>query len=61
MPNASKKVKRVATLEISSPGKMTNKERSDIAVWMMKQARHLLVNGNNYTLGRFIAGLNYHR
>lgn len=54
-----KKAKRVATLAIASPGKMTNKERSDIAVWMMKQARQLLKHGGNYTEGRFTAGFNY--
>lgn len=54
-----KKAKRAATLTIQAPGKMTAKGRSDIAVWLMQQARHLVKDGKLYTNGRFTAGFNY--
>lgn len=54
-----KGTRRAATLTIAAPGKMTAKGRSDIAVWLMRQARNLVKDGKLYTNGRFTAGFNY--
>lgn len=61
-PKGSKRpkgAKRVATLTIAAPGKMTKKGRSDIAVWLMRQARNLVKDGELYTNGRFTARYNH--
>lgn len=53
------KISRAATLTIVGPGRMTARDRRDIAAWLRKQAANLVRDGKNYTSGRFTAGFNY--
>jgi hypothetical protein len=47
--------KIVASLSIASPGKMTLRERRQIAAWLREHAVQLQGYGYRYTTGRFRA------
>lgn len=55
-----KKARKVASLSIKSPGKMTKVERKDVAEWLRDQAAKLLRHGSRYTDGRYTGGFNYY-
>lgn len=47
--------KTMAMLTINGPGKMTDKERDAISLWLMQQATDLRRDGEKYTDARFVA------
>jgi hypothetical protein len=53
------KAKKVASLSIKAPGKMTKRGREDIAGWLRGLASRLEKKGDTLTDGRFTAGYSY--
>jgi hypothetical protein len=51
---------QTALLTIQKPGKMTDRQRKDIAQWLERLSKHLLKEGKNYTEGRFTARFNHY-
>lgn len=49
----------VARMSIDKPGKMSAKERRDIAAWLRRHADHLMKHGKEYTEGRFTGRFTY--
>ena len=55
MTDVTKKERVIARLTIEKPGKMSDKERGEISYWLSDQAFDLVLEGDNYTEGRFVA------
>lgn len=53
------KPKRIAGLTVHGIGKMSARQRRNIAGWLRKQAREFESNGDEYTTGRYRASFNY--
>jgi len=54
------KKRKVATITVKGVGKMSARERKDVAQWLAKFAKEFTKRGDQYTDGLFRASFGYH-